>query len=279
VWTVIDASAAGSRSGVFALGTVGVDANGLALAAVRGGAYFAVGTQGQNIILSYTAKAAATVTLTNLSQTYDGGGKPVTVVTSPTNLNVVLTYSGASAAPTNSGSYVVIATVADNNYQGAATNTLVIAKATATIITIPTASPILTGESLASSILKNGAATIPGIFNFTIPNTIPALGTSIQSITFTPMDVANYNGITTNISVMVYSPPAPTEIAIVSNGIICIKFFGLPSVLYEIQTATNLAGTWIPIATNTAGSDGSWLFTDSSATNIQQYYRSRSIQP
>jgi len=75
------------------------------------------------------------------------------------------------------------------------------------------------------------------------------------------------------------SPRAPTEIAIVSNGIICIKFFGLPSVLYEIQTATNLAGTWIPIATNTAGSDGSWLFTDSSATNIQQYYRSRSIQP
>ena len=279
VWTVIDAASAGSRSGVFELGTVGVDANGLALAAVRGGAYFTVVANGQNIVLSYTAKTEATVTLTNLSQTYDGAGKPVTAVTSPTNLNVVLTYSGTGAAPTNSGSYVVIATVADNNYQGSATNTLVIAKATATLTIMPTASPIIAGESLASSILKNGAATIPGTFNFTTPNTVPALGTSIESITFTPIDLANYNTITTTVSVMVYNPPAPAEIAKVSDGIICIKFIGLPSVLYEIQTATNLAGAWIPIATNTAGSDGSWLFTDSSATNIQQYYRSHSIQP
>jgi hypothetical protein len=166
VWTVIDAASAGSRSGVFALGTVGVDANGLALAAVRGGAYFTVVTQGQNIVLSYTAKTEATVTLTNLSQTYDGAGKPVTAVTSPTNLNVVLTYSGANAAPTNSGSYVVIATVADNNYQGSATNTLVIAKATATAVLAVGNSPeVYTGAGHAATVSVTSSNTPGAVAN------------------------------------------------------------------------------------------------------------------
>jgi hypothetical protein len=41
-------------------------------------------------------------------------------------LTVDLTYSGSSSAPTNPGVYTVIGTVSDMNYQGGATNTLVI---------------------------------------------------------------------------------------------------------------------------------------------------------
>ena len=71
-------------------------------------------------------KAAATVTLGNLAQTYDGAGKSVSVTTSPTNLTVNVTYNGSTNAPTNVGSYTVIGIINEVNYQGSATNTLVI---------------------------------------------------------------------------------------------------------------------------------------------------------
>jgi len=73
---------------------------------------------------------AGTVTLSNLSQTYDGTAKSVTATTTPSGLTVNLTYNGSTNAPTNAGSYTVIGTINDANYQGSATNTLVINNAT-----------------------------------------------------------------------------------------------------------------------------------------------------
>jgi DNA/RNA endonuclease G (NUC1) len=78
-------------------------------------------------------KAAATVTLDDLATTYDGTPHAVSVTTAPAGLNVVLTYDGASAAPVNAGSYSVVATIDDPDYAGAATDTLSIAKAPATV--------------------------------------------------------------------------------------------------------------------------------------------------
>jgi hypothetical protein len=79
------------------------------------------------------SKAAATVTLGNLSQVYDGTAKSATASTTPTGLAVNLTYNGSVNAPTNAGSYQVIGTVVDANYTGSATNTLVITKASGTV--------------------------------------------------------------------------------------------------------------------------------------------------
>jgi RHS repeat-associated protein len=79
------------------------------------------------------AKAAATVTLGSLSQTYDGNGKFVTATTSPTGLSVGFTYNGSSTPPTNAGSYTVVGMINDANHTGSATGTLTIAKAGATI--------------------------------------------------------------------------------------------------------------------------------------------------
>ncbi|GFO54908.1 hypothetical protein GMSM_19150 [Geomonas sp. Red276] len=74
-------------------------------------------------------KAAATITLGGLSQSYDGNPKTVTVGTTPDSLAVTVTYAGGSAAPAGAGSYEVVASVNDANYQGSATGTLVIAPA------------------------------------------------------------------------------------------------------------------------------------------------------
>src|SRR5206468_3755553 len=83
------------------------------------------------------AKATATVTLdpASLSQTYTGSPRVVTATTSPAGLSgVSLTYDGSATAPTTAGSYAVVASLDNPNYQAAsATGTLVIARATATI--------------------------------------------------------------------------------------------------------------------------------------------------
>jgi hypothetical protein len=61
-----------------------------------------------------------------LLQIYDGTAKAVSVTTTPPGLAVIVTYNGLPDAPTNVGSYTVIGTVSDLNYQGGATDTLVI---------------------------------------------------------------------------------------------------------------------------------------------------------
>lgn len=80
------------------------------------------------------AKAAATVTLGSLSQTYNGNPMYATATTDPAGKSVTFTYNNSPAAPVNAGSYAVAATIDDANYQGSASGTLVIAKATATVI-------------------------------------------------------------------------------------------------------------------------------------------------
>ena len=74
-------------------------------------------------------KAAATVTLTNLVQTYTGSALSPTATTSQGGLAIVWT----GAPQTNAGSYTVTATIDDSHYAGSATGTFVINKASATV--------------------------------------------------------------------------------------------------------------------------------------------------
>ena len=78
-------------------------------------------------------KAPVAITLGNLTHVYDGTPKSATAETVPEGLTVQLTYNGLADPPTNAGTYQVIGTVVDANYFGAATNSLVIDKAPATV--------------------------------------------------------------------------------------------------------------------------------------------------
>lgn len=73
-------------------------------------------------------QAAASISLENLAQLYDGTSKSVTAVTTPPGLtySVTYTYNGNVIVPVNAGSYEVVATITDGNYAGSATGTLVI---------------------------------------------------------------------------------------------------------------------------------------------------------
>jgi formylglycine-generating enzyme len=66
------------------------------------------------------SKATATVTLGNLSQTYDGTPRPVSATTNPSGKTVVLTYDDSPTPPTEAGFYIVAGTINDPIYQGSA---------------------------------------------------------------------------------------------------------------------------------------------------------------
>ncbi|MFT2009570.1 MBG domain-containing protein [Pontibacter sp. 13R65] len=74
-------------------------------------------------------KAAATVTLGSLSQTYTGLPRAVTVTTAPAGLSNSITYGGNTTAPVNAGTYAIVATITDQNYTGQASGSLVVRKA------------------------------------------------------------------------------------------------------------------------------------------------------
>jgi autotransporter-associated beta strand protein len=87
----------------------------------------------------------------------------------------------------------------------------VIVRTVPTILTLPTSSTIVYGQTLSSSGLSGGEASVQGSFTWTTPSTAPAVGISSQSITFTPTDSANYETITTLVSVAVIDPDLPVS--------------------------------------------------------------------
>ena len=82
-------------------------------------------------------------------------------------------------------------------------------KTTPTVTAWPTASSITYGQTLASSMLSGGTASVSGAFSWTTSTTAPGAGTSSEGVTFTPSDTTDYNTVTGSVGVMV-SKATPT---------------------------------------------------------------------
>jgi hypothetical protein len=125
-------------------------------------------------------KAAATVTLGNLTQTYTGSALTPTATTSPTNLNITWT----NAPDTNAGSYSVTATVNDPNYQGSGTGTFTINQAPL-IITASSGSMTYGGSPFVVGPLYSGFVTGQGSNNLTTqPVCLPVFSSSTATGTY-----------------------------------------------------------------------------------------------
>ena len=112
------------------------------------------------------------------------------------------TYTITSAQTTDAGSYsVVVSNSAGSVTSGSAS--LTVNKATPTIYVWPSASSISSGQTLTSSLLSGGSASVLGVFAFTSPSTVPSVGTTSQSVTFTPTDSTRYTTASTSLSVKV----------------------------------------------------------------------------
>ncbi|MFF5225922.1 MBG domain-containing protein [Dactylosporangium sp. NPDC000521] len=106
------------------------------------------------------AKASVPVSLAGLAQTYDGTGRTVTASADPDpgTGTMAVTYDGAPTAPVHAGSYAVQATYTSATHTGAASGTLVVAKAPQTITF-----PELTGRSYGGGPVRLAASTEAGL--------------------------------------------------------------------------------------------------------------------
>jgi hypothetical protein len=75
----------------------------------------------------------------------------------------------------------------------------------------PFASNIASGQTLASSQLIGGSAAVSGTFAWTAPGTIPPVGASTESMTFTPSDTTDYSSSTGSVAVTVDPIESPTS--------------------------------------------------------------------
>jgi hypothetical protein len=131
------------------------------------------------------------------------------------------TFNSTAAVSAGSTRQTVTFTPDDTTNYNAVTTELdvTVAAATPNIITSPTATPIAAGQTLSSSILNGGAASVEGAFTWENPNTAPETGTTTQNFVFTPSDTTNYTSTTGTVSVTVNkatptvtSPPSAAAI-------------------------------------------------------------------
>ena len=185
-------------------------------------------------------KATATLTLSNLTQTYDGQPKPVTVTTSPVDLTgVSVTYDGSTTVPVNAGSYAVVASLTNDNYTASdVTGTLVIAKATTTTVVTINGGPFTyTGSAITpATVTVTGAGELslaPTEVVYT--NNINA-GTANASYTYAGDD--NHFGSSDNEDFEINKRPITIKVDAQS------KYCGQidPALTYKI-TSGNLVGS------------------------------------
>jgi glycosidase len=142
--------------------------------------------------------------------------------------NKAVTVSGYTISGGSSGNYTLTQPT---------DVTVTITTATPTISTAPTATAITEGQALSASTLIGGSATgvggaaVSGEFAFTSPNTVPAVGTANQSVTFTPSD-ANYGTVSGLASVTVN----PTAVPLPEG----IKFSVSTNGVYSVVDSNNL---------------------------------------
>lgn len=190
----------------------------------------ATGTSTQSVTFTPNDAANYSTVTGTVSVTVNPASQTITVtVSAPANASynsqftvaasassgLPVTYSAAGGC-TNSGATFTMTSgttactvmydqAGDANHASAAqvVQSVAASKANPTVSVWPTATAITYGQALAASTLTGGTASVPGTFAFTTPGTVPPMGTSPQSVTFTPTDTSNYNSITGSVNVTV----------------------------------------------------------------------------
>lgn len=172
-------------------GVISGSPSGTSSAAVTIAATNAAGTGTKTLTFSIAPLTPVTVTLGNLSQTYDGTPKAITVTTSPGGIATNVAYVGSPGAPTQAGTYTVVASVNQTGYSGSALGTLTIGKATP-VVSWATPAPIMFGTSLSGAQL-NATATVPGTFTYSpAAGAILDAGTQTLQASFVPSDTTDF---------------------------------------------------------------------------------------
>lgn len=197
------------------------------------------------------AKATASVALSDLVHLYDGTPKGPVVSTTPAGLTVAITYDGASGAPSAAGSYDVVVTIVDDNYEGSASSELLISPAPATV-SLSRLTQTVDGSpkpvqvttvpaGLATTVTYNGSATVPS-----------ALGSYAVVAT---VDDSNYSGSASDTLTITAEPTLYLAPPVRSEGDSGSSDAGVNAQLSVASTNTITVDWTISAGTATAGTD------------------------
>jgi hypothetical protein len=186
------------------------------------------------------------VLLGALTATYTGAPIDATATTTPAGLAVTFTYDGASTAPTEVGSYAVIATIDDPNYANSDSDsgTFVIEASTATI-TLSTVEPTYTGAPIEAR-----ATTSPKGLDVTFTydgSATPPTDAGTYAIVAT-IDDPNYEGTVNGTFTIAPS----SDSASVLLGALTATYTGAPIEVTATTTPAGLAVTFTYDGASTA---------------------------
>ena len=207
------------------------------------------GTAGQTVnlddlVIQPYAATLATIELAGLSPTYDGTPKVPTVTTDPAGLAVSLTYDGSTHAPTDAGSYAVLATVTTPGYTGSAIGTMTMGRALDTIQFSDTVQNFdgtprwvvaTSGSGSPVALTYNGSATAP-----------TAVGTYVVTGI---VDAVNYTATNTTTLTLSGSSLSPVFLALDSQVVyvgatqfVAVSATGWPTPALALRSTTAASG-------------------------------------
>ncbi len=252
------------------------------------------GNQSESVTFSptdatdYTTVSTAVNVQVNLAVPTIGWATPPAInygtALSATQLDAMAMYGGAPVAGTYSyspalgtvltaGSHTLTVTFTPSNTAGyaappPATVTLQVNKATPSITTLPTAGPIIYGQTLASSVLTGGSGSVGGSFSWTTPAIQPVAGSLTAGVTFTPSDSTDYNAVTGSVTVTVNK--ATPKLSWATPAAIN---YGTALSATQLDASSTVPGTFVysPIAGTVLGSGSHTLTVTFTPTDTADY--------
>ena len=162
-------------------------------------------TVGAAPVITSTSSYSGTVAVAGTNYVTATGTGPISYGASnlPAGLSLISSNGMILGTPTQAGSQQVVLTASNSYGLNLRTNSFFVGKGTATITQVPAASAIAAGQPLSASVLTGGSASTAGTFVWTMPSSVPAVGTASYGVTFDPSDTANYHPAATTVAVTV----------------------------------------------------------------------------
>ena len=168
------------------------------------------------VVKQSTKDAAIVIASSSLSASFDGNSHGVQYSSNAPTNSLAVTYGGFSNAPVNAGTYSVKVLSTDPQYVGSATATLVIAKATPTVVWNTPAT--WNSATAVTSSLLNASSTTMGTFTYSVEaGSKLVAGTQVIKAVFEPKDSTNFSSVTVEKSLVV-SAGAATSFALALKG-------------------------------------------------------------
>ncbi len=230
------------------------------------------------MLTNQSATASIVLDSASLSATYDGNPHAVTATTTPTGLAYTVTYNGSATAPTNAGTYNVVATINDPSYSGSTSGTLTIAQKPETL-TLSNLSQVYDGNpksvtvtvspdtTLAYSVTYNGSSTPPtavGTYTVVAMVTDPNYtGSSTATLTITAASAPDVAvSISNGRSYVQYGKQLVYTIVVTNNGTADASSVTISAPLPLTQTLINATWTCVAFPGATCASHGSGDLND-----------------